>query len=105
MKKIVQGIKDINGVYVKEEQQPKEVASVDIDISIDDLLKKGLLAIERTMKAILADTATGNPSRESIMNLKDVVQMLRDLKKHEQDLLKDMTPEELEKLVKASPHV
>ena len=87
--------KDENGSYLKLSPEKDTPAS---DISIDSLLQKGLLAIDRTMKAILMDTATGTPSRESIMNLKDVMAMLHELKKKEEELLGNLSEDELKKL-------
>lgn len=91
MKRLSVGQKDENGIYTpppKKEVEPT-------DISIDDLMKVGLQCIRGAMKAVSADIGTGAPARESIMNLKDLLSMLRDLKKDEKDFLNNLTDEEL----------
>lgn len=98
-RKIVGGTKDANGIFVKE-QAPPTPAPEPSDVSIDDLLKAGLQAIRGSMKAVMADVNTGMPSRETIQNLKDLMGLLRELKKEEKDLLDNLSEEELEKLIK-----
>lgn len=70
------------------------------DISIDSLMMKGLNAINKLMVIIHTDISTMMPSRETIMNLKDCMTMLHELKKKEQDLLDNMSDEDLENLAK-----
>lgn len=77
----------------------QEVKPAPTDISIDDLMARGLQAIYGTMRAINADVATGAPSRETVMNLKDVMAMLHDLKKKEQELLDNMSDDQLQELL------
>lgn len=97
MKKLIHSSKDASGAYIKPDQEAA-VPIVVGDISIDDLMKKGLLAIQRVMQACLIDASTGVPSRESVMNLKDIMAMLHELKKKEQELMDEMSEEELEAL-------
>ena len=93
-RKIPSGTKDENGIYT-----PKPKASAvdadNVDISIDDLLKVSLQIIKKAMKAVSDDVNTGNPSRESIMNLKDLMSILKDLKKEEKEFLSSLSDEEL----------
>ena len=77
----------------------QDADSIPTDISIDDLMGKGLRAIYGTMRAIMADVGTGHPSRETVMNLKDIMAMLHDLKKKEQELLNNLTDEQLEEIL------
>lgn len=73
----------------------------DEHLSIDILMRAGLVAINRTLHALMQDINKSGPtppSRETIQSLKDVMAMLRDLKKDEKDLLENMTDEELEKM-------
>lgn len=99
MSKYIPGVKDKNGAYLPP--TPKALQPEDAgDISIDSLLKAGLQNIRGAMRAVTNDIGTGMPSRETIMNLKDLMTMLRDLKKEEQEFLKDLTDEELERLLK-----
>lgn len=95
-RKIIGGIKDENGAY--QPLPKKEVPST--DVSIDGLLNAGLQAIKQTMKSIHDELNLGSPSRETVMNLKDVMAMLRDLKKDEKDILADISDEQLEKMMK-----
>lgn len=99
MRRIVGGTKDENGIYT-----PQEAASVpptppkeqDLGhLTIDDLLRHGLEDIYGIMRAIRADVGTGAPARETIMNLKDCMAMLSDLKKREQDIIDSMTEEQI----------
>ena len=103
-RKIILGVKDDNGIYTKVESQVQVIEPVSqpiiTDISIDNLMHRGLRAIYGLMKAIENDINTGAPSRETVQNLKDALTMLKDLKKDEKDLLDSMTDEQLEKLSK-----
>jgi len=65
------------------------------DLSIDDLLNRGIQDIYGIMRAIRVDIGTGMPSRNTVMNLKDCLTMLAELKSKEQDLLDNMTDDEL----------
>lgn len=110
MKKAIPGYKNENGVYVKEPKKelednlPEALAPskslIPAEISIDDLMRSGLENIWGIMRAIKVDVGTGIPSRETVQNLKDVMAMLKELKKEERDLLESMSDEELDKLVK-----
>lgn len=82
------GHKDDSGAFTKR------------DLSIDGLLKVGLEAIYGIMHASLHDTSTGVPSRESVMNLKDAMAMLHELRKQEQAILEGMSEEDIEKAAK-----
>lgn len=70
------------------------------EVSIDDLMSKGLKAMYGVMRAVNADAASGAPSRNTVMNLKDLMSMLKELKKEEQNVLSVMSEEDLEKIVK-----
>lgn len=106
-KRIIPGFKNDNGVYVREpaknepapltspQATPKETIKDD-DISIDELFKRGLLAIHRLMSLINQEIVMGMPERDTVANLKDCMSMLETLKKREQDLLDKMSDDELE---------
>lgn len=70
------------------------------DISIDDLMNRGLKAMYGIMRSVNADSASGAPSRNTVMNLKDLMSMLKELKKDERDVLNALSVEDLEKIVK-----
>lgn len=78
----------------------KTVTPSQDEIAIDDLMGRGLKAIQGIMKAIQADVATGAPKRETIQNLKDMMGVLKDLKKDEKDILASLSQEDLERIVK-----
>ena len=78
---------------------PPKKKSQASDISVDDLLKGGLQAIKGIMKVVSQEINTGMPSRDTVMNLRDCMNMLYELKKKEKEFLDSMTDEELEKLV------
>lgn len=102
MRKIVGGDKDENGIYTPAKvAPPTSVPDTDNgDIAIDDLLKAGLQNIKGAMKAVSSDINTGMPSRETIQNLKDLMSMLKELKKDEKDLLDSMTDDQLKAALK-----
>lgn len=95
-KKIIGGIKDDNGIFTLKTQD-KEPDS----IAIDDLLYTGLRSIRKALIDINAEVNMGTPSRETIQNLKDLIGMLRDLKKDEKDVLDNLTDEQLEQLLQS----
>ncbi len=78
------------------------IAQPSIDVSIDDLLKKGLLGIERAIKHLLESITAGNVDREVIGCLKDCMTMLHELKRKEKEILDSLTDEQLDKLLKDS---
>lgn len=91
----------IDGSFVAA--PPKIIKGVvsDDNLSIDVLLRAGLVAINRALHSLMQDinkSGPNPPSRETLQSLKDVMGMLRDLKKDEKDLLENMTDEELAKI-------
>lgn len=67
------------------------------DVSIDDLMSKGLKAMYGIMRVVNAEVESGAPSRNTVMNLKDVMSILQVLKKDERDVLDALSVPELEK--------
>ena len=91
VKRIVPGLKDESGAYAVQSK----------DLSIDALMRQGLEAIHGVMKACLFETKSGFvPSRECVQNLKDAMSMLQELKKQEQEIIEELSYEELEKAAK-----
>jgi hypothetical protein len=92
MRKIVEGIKDGSGAYVKEDTR------VLPNVSIDDLLKESLINLQRIVNKISIETTkAGFPAKEIIQAQKDCVSMLQDLKKTEKELMEALDVKELEK--------
>lgn len=94
------GDKDASGAYIKPPPRPvapePDSGITLADISIDNLMQTGLESIYLSMRFI-KDAAKHAPTRENIQNLKDLMAMLRDLKKDEKEILSNMTDEELER--------
>lgn len=67
---------------------------------IDSLMNVGLRNISGMMNTISESVRLGVFDRETVQNLKDLLHMLGDLKKREQDLLATLKDEDLEKLTK-----
>ncbi len=102
MRKLIGGEKDANGIYTPATVSPPtpSVDGIDVDISIDDLLKAGLQNIRGAMRSITRDIGTNSFDRETIQNLKDLMGLLKDLKKDEKDLIDNLSDEQLEGLLK-----
>lgn len=100
MKRIVGGKKDENGIFVKEVQETSpQLPPTKIDISIDDELSKGLLAIQRLLKITSEEIVSGR-QRDTADNLKKCMDMLMSLKKKESEILDNLSDEELEDMLK-----
>lgn len=104
MKKVVippVGAKDVNGAFIKEPgpklPDPAPAPSIEpTDQSIDSLMARGLTIIDRTLRTVMMNASSDRgPSRNDVMNLKDCMMLLRDLKAEEQDILDKMSPEDL----------
>lgn len=67
------------------------------DISIDELMGKGLMAIYGIMKSINNEVRSEKYKRNTVMNLKDVMAILKELKKEELAILSKMNDEEISK--------
>lgn len=79
-----------------------EVSDVPLsDISVDRLLDDGLLALSREMRNMTMASAKGKLDKDTARDLRDTVKLLFELKEREQDLLKGLTDEQLEKLATA----
>lgn len=85
--KTVPGVKDDSGAFVKEAR----------DLSIDGLMKQGLEALHDVMRSCRKEASMAMPSRECVMNLKDCMAMLHQLKEKEQEILDGMSDEDLGK--------
>jgi hypothetical protein len=81
----------------------KKIYIQDESEDIDELLKRGLSNISKMMKIISEQATEGTFDRDTVQNLKDLMTMLKDLKKQQQDLLDTMSDAELEKL--ANEHI
>lgn len=90
------GLKDENGQYIKALPPPRKEAEAPSGNTIDDLLLKGLHATDLLMKSIVSDISTHAYTRDTVMNLKDVMNILSDLKKKERELLDSMGEIELQ---------
>jgi hypothetical protein len=103
MSKTIPGLtKDENGLATKEPRKalPSGKRQTTSDVSIDDLMAKGLKILHSIMMIIEDEVASQQISRDSVMNLKDSMNMLRELKKEEKEFLDSLSEEELNKLAK-----
>lgn len=88
--------KEIKRSYVVLEE-PKEGPPA---ISIDDTIKDCLICVKRIVTKITADTSGGRlPDRNTVMTLKDCMSMLFEAKKKEQEILEDLSEDELQKML------
>jgi hypothetical protein len=69
------------------------------DASIDDLLVAGVRSIRMALISVGEEINTGAFSRDAIQNLKDLMVMLKDLKKEEKAALQSLTDKELEEMI------
>lgn len=101
MKKIIGGTKDENGIFTKD-VPPISLSKTEqpTDVHIDALLEECLRVLKKAVQDIKVEVGLGSPSREVIMNLKDVTTMLWDFKKKEQEFLDNASDEQLEKMLK-----
>lgn len=102
--RIVGGIKDENGIFIKT--MPVIVAPAskeeipNPDVNLDDIAKRIVLALDRATKELLTQISSGDVSREVIGALKDCETMHRELAKKEKDFLDSASDEQLESLLK-----
>lgn len=99
MAKIIPGYKDENGIFIKEPRTAQPVVDKHEepgDISIDALMGRGLKCLYALIRHLEVDVL--HPSRETVQNLKDVMAILKELKKDEKDFLESLSDEELLKL-------
>ncbi len=87
-------------IVVTKPQEPNLEADT---ADIDRLLYKGLMSISRMMNSINTQAKDGTFDRQTVQNLKDIMQMLNDLKKKESDVLDTLTDEELKELSNEHP--
>ncbi len=87
----------VDGIYIPSRPAPKD--PILNHSSIDDLVNVGLQNIRKAMAAITKELNLPVIERNTIMNLKDLMSMLRELKKDEKDLLDGLTDEQLERIL------
>jgi len=103
MKKLIlTSKKDENGMYLKDSVKPNTLEQDDSkdDISLDDIAKRIVLALDRATKQLLTSITAGDVSREVIGSLKDCETMHRELAKKEKEFLENASDEQLQKLLK-----
>lgn len=69
------------------------------ELSIDEMLKTSLKQIHRLLEGIKGEIGTSKFNRNTVMNLRDCVAMLQDLREKEVEVLKSLSSEDLEKIV------
>ena len=77
----------------------KIVDPVISEISVDSLIDIGLLVLYRQIKQLSALSAKGKLDAPSARDLRDHVKLLFEIKDREADLLRTLTPEQLQQLI------
>lgn len=70
------------------------------DISIDDLLGKSLLILYRETRHLLGSSKEKKLSKDDAACVRDNIKLLQELKKREQEVLDELSDEELEEVSK-----
>ena len=70
------------------------------DVSLDDIGKRIITALDRAVKHLTTAVTGGDVSREVIGALKDCSTMVKDMKRDEKDFLSEKTDEQLEEMLK-----
>lgn len=92
------GIKDEKGSYTKVPPKP-EPLPMDTDISLDDIGERYLLILHRQSKLLL-EQSTNLLNDEQLRNLGTCFKQWLDFKKQEKELLKSLSKEQLQELLK-----
>ena len=90
------GLKDEHGQYLK----PEVVKEPPLSGSLDDILNRQLLALERVTRQLVARSTEGNMTRDEIQSLATVIKVTVELKEHEKELIDELSDAELEKFIK-----
>lgn len=85
-------VKDDQGSYIPAPGAPPPPAP---DLNLDSMRQRGLAALDRLLRCVTSEVSAGNPSRETVQNLKDILGMINDLKDIERDELSKMSEEDL----------
>lgn len=97
-KRSIPGYKDENGCYVKaSEVLPVDIFSPTPDVSLDDILKRQLTALDRVTRQLTTKSSTGAMSKDEIQSLATVLKITMELKIREKEVLDDMDDEDLKK--------
>jgi len=67
------------------------------DVSLDEIGKRIIIAMDRATRQLLTSISSGDVSREVIGALKDCQSMYKDLRKDEKEILEGMSDEDIEK--------
>ncbi len=99
-KRSIPGYKNEDGQYVSIPlpQAPMQVAeSPNPDVSLDEIGKRIIIAMDRATRQLLTSISNGDVSREVIGALKDCQSMYKDLRKDEKEILESMSDEDIAK--------
>jgi hypothetical protein len=99
-RKIIVSEKDANGIYTKQREVVEPPALPEPELSLDDIAKRVIQALERATKHLLEAISKGDVDRDTIGALKDCASVLKDLRKDEKELLESLSDEDLEKVAK-----
>lgn len=101
-RRIPGGVKDANGIFIRrqvEETPAKAVESlppmVDPELSLDDILKRQMMILDRATRHLAMRAATGAMSKDEIQSLATCIKVTMELKLKENELLDTLDDEAL----------
>lgn len=113
-RRIPGGVKDENGIYtrIKAAEEVKPTVSIEAqvaplglgssggpsDVSLDSILNRQLLALERVTKQLVIASSSGSMTKDEIQSLATCIKITLDLKAKEKELIDGMSDEELQRL-------
>lgn len=91
----------VEEILAAEEERLTGLPAFEIDphASVDTNIQHAYVAVQYLLARIKKDVQSGNYNRETVTSLKDCLGMLFDLKKREDELLENLSKEELEKIL------
>lgn len=91
----------IEEILAKEEKPMGKTLEIAPDASVDSYIQQCYVTVQYLLARVKKDIQSGNYDRDTVLSLRDCLSMLFDLKKREEELLENMSAEDLEKLIQA----
>ena len=93
--------KDALGAYIKEAPVPQPEPLPSTPDSIDALLERQMLALDRVTRQLVIAASTGVMTKDEIQSLSTVMKLTIELKERENELLDGLTEEQVQAALKA----
>lgn len=90
-------MKDVKGQYLKPPEAPPKAPEAPLTGSLDDILARQLTALERVTRQLVLAASSGSMSKEEIQSLATCIKVTLELKSVQNDLLEELSDEELRK--------